>query len=130
MAQGCDHHVIPYPGPELFFGAMNLCRYCMLPGSSPHWASRPYGDNVWNAKPVAIAGASIGILGTARAQYHLRQSFVFLNMYPLNQSEVMIANAASKFDERGNFRDEKAKELIRQLLTGLVEWTRLLRALR
>lgn len=41
------------------------------------WASRPYGDNAWNEKPVAVMGASIGNLGTARAQYHLRQSFVF-----------------------------------------------------
>ncbi len=93
------------------------------------WASRPYGDNAWNAKPVALMGASIGMLGTARAQYHLRQSFIFLNMYPLNNPEVMIANAASKFDEQGNFKDEKAKELIGVLLTKLVEWTRLLRAL-
>jgi chromate reductase len=92
-------------------------------------ASRPYGDNAWNAKPVALAGASVGTLGTALAQYHLRQSFIFLNMYPLNHPEVMIANAASKFDEHGNFRDEKAKELIRELLTRLVEWTRLLRTL-
>ena len=89
----------------------------------------PYGDNAWDAKPVALAGASIGTLGTARAQYHPRQLFVFLNMYPLNHPEVMIANAASKFDEQGNFKDEKAIELIRQLLTKLAEWTRLLRAL-
>lgn len=92
------------------------------------WASRPYGDSAWDGKPVAVIGASIGMLGTARAQYHLRQSFVFLNMHPLNQPEVMIANAASKFDEQGNFIDEKAKELIRQLLTKLVEWTRVLRS--
>ena len=72
-------------------------------------------------------GASIGTIGTARAQYHLRQSFVTLNMYPLNNPEIMIANAASKFDEQGNFRDE-AKELIGVLLTRLVEWTRLFRA--
>ncbi|SPF33907.1 conserved hypothetical protein [Syntrophobacter sp. SbD1] len=92
------------------------------------WASRPYGDNAWDGKPVAVIGASVGMLGTARAQYHLRQSFVFLNMHPLNQPEVMIANAASKFDEQGNFMDEKAKDLIRLLLTRLVEWTRLLRS--
>jgi chromate reductase len=67
--------------------------------------------------------------GTAGAQYHLRQSFLFLNMYPLNRPEVMIANAATKFDEHGNFRDEKARELIRELSTSLVEWTRLLRDL-
>src|SRR6186713_3073056 len=44
------------------------------------WASRPYGDSAWNGKPVAIMGASIGAFGTMRAQYHLRQCFVFLNM--------------------------------------------------
>jgi chromate reductase len=92
------------------------------------WASRPYGDSAWDGKPVAVIGASIGMTGTARAQYHLRQSFVFLNMYPLNQPEVMIANAASKFDEQGNFTDEKGKELIRLLLSKLVEWTRVLRS--
>jgi chromate reductase len=43
-------------------------------------ASRPYGDNALDGKPVAILGASIGMLGTARAQYHLRQSCVFLNI--------------------------------------------------
>ena len=50
-------------------------------------ASRPYGDNAFEGKPVAVMGASIGMLGTARAQYHLRQSFVFLNVYPLNRPE-------------------------------------------
>jgi chromate reductase, NAD(P)H dehydrogenase (quinone) len=88
------------------------------------WASRPYGNSAWEGKPVAVMGASIGTLGTARAQYHLRQSFVFLNMYPLNQPEVMIANAAERFDVDGNLIDEKAKDLIRQLLRSLVAWTR------
>ena len=88
------------------------------------WASRPYGDSAWEGKPVAVMGASVGMLGTARAQYHLRQSFVFLNMYPLNQPEVMIANATERFDADGNLVDEKAKDLIRQLLHGLVAWTR------
>ncbi|HEY5885637.1 MAG TPA: NAD(P)H-dependent oxidoreductase [Pyrinomonadaceae bacterium] len=44
------------------------------------WASRPYGDSAWSGKPAAIMGASVGALGSARAQYHLRQMFVFLNM--------------------------------------------------
>ena len=88
------------------------------------WASRPYGDSAWSDKPVALMGASVGALGTARAQYHLRQSFVFLNMHPVNKPEVMIANAAEKFDANGNLIDDKAKELIRQLLQALVAWTR------
>ncbi len=88
------------------------------------WASRPYGDNAWNEKPVAVMGASIGTMGTSRAQYHLRQVFVYTNMHPLNQPEVMISDAARRFDEHGNLTDEKAMELIRQLLAGLVNWGR------
>ena len=87
------------------------------------WASRPYGDSAWNAKPVAIMGASVGTIGTARAQYHLRQMFVFLNMFPLNQPEVMIANASEKFDEQGNLKDAKTEQKIKELLEALVDWT-------
>ena len=88
------------------------------------WASRPYGDNAWNGKPAAIMGASIGGIATARAQYHLRQMMVFLNMFPVNQPEVMVANASEKFDEQGNLIDDTAKDFIRQLLDNLVDWTR------
>ena len=88
------------------------------------WASRPYGDSAWNGKPAAIMGASIGAIGTARAQYHLRQMMVFLNMFPVNQPEVMIANASQRFDAQGNLTDEATKNFIRQLLQGLVDWTR------
>src|SRR3989440_7082381 len=51
-------------------------------------ASRPYGDNAWDGKPVAIISAAMSLLGGVRAQYQLRQSFVFLNMYPMNLPEV------------------------------------------
>jgi chromate reductase, NAD(P)H dehydrogenase (quinone) len=88
------------------------------------WASRPYGDSAWNGKPAAIMGASIGAIGTARAQYHLRQMFVFLNMYPINLPEVMIGNASERFDAKGNLTDDATKEFIRQLLQNLVDWTR------
>jgi len=88
------------------------------------WASRPYGDSAWNGKPAAIMGASIGGIATARAQYHLRQIMVFLNMFPLNQPEVMIGNAAERFDADGNLTDEATKDYIRKLLQNLVEWTR------
>jgi chromate reductase, NAD(P)H dehydrogenase (quinone) len=91
------------------------------------WASRPYGDSAWEGKPVAVMGASVGTLGTARAQYHLRQCFVFLNMLPLNRPEVMISNAAERFDADGNLKDETAKKLIAKLLRDLIDWTRLLK---
>lgn len=88
------------------------------------WASRPYGDSAWNGKPAAIMGASIGAIGTGRAQYHLRQMMVFLNMFPINQPEVMIGNASERFDAEGNLTDDTTKEFIRQLLQSLVDWTR------
>jgi chromate reductase len=94
------------------------------------WASRPYGDSAWTGKPVAIMGASVGIFGTARAQYHLRQMFVFLEMEAVNQPEVMIGSAAKRFDERGELTDETSKELIGRLLANLVAKTRLLASTR
>jgi chromate reductase len=92
------------------------------------WASRPYGDSAWAGKPAAIMGASVGTMGTARAQYHLRQIFVFLNVLPLNQPEVMIGNAATRFDAEGRLTDEATQKHIRQLLDNLVAWTRRLQA--
>jgi chromate reductase len=90
-------------------------------------ASRPYGDNAFDGKPVAIMGASIGMLGTARAQYHLRQSLVFLNMYPLNQPEVMVPFTQEKIDQNGQVTDQKTREKIKELLEALVIWTRKLK---
>jgi len=84
------------------------------------WASRPYGDNAFEGKPVAVMSASIGMLGGSRAQYHLRQSFVFLNMYPVNRPEVMMPSAADKVDPQGNLKDEMTKKLIKGLLESLV----------
>ena len=94
------------------------------------WASRPFGENAWNGKPAAIMGVSIGMLGSARAQYHLRQCCVYLNMYPINKPEVMIPLAAERFDADGNLIDDKSRELIAQLLQSLVRWTRQIRGER
>jgi len=84
------------------------------------WASRPYVDSAWNGKPVAVMGASVGVIGTARAQYHLRQVFVFLDMDPVNQPEVMI-NASKSFDDQGNLTDQQTRELVGKLLANLVK---------
>lgn len=91
------------------------------------WASRP-PDQPFNGKPVAIMGASGGLLGTARAQYHLRQMLVFLNAFPVNRPEVMIGQAASRFDEAGELKDEQSRQLISQLLAALELWTRRMQA--
>jgi chromate reductase len=90
-------------------------------------ASRPYGDNAWSGKPVAIMSAALSMGGGVRAQYQLRQSFVFLNMEAVVQPEVAISNATQRFDERGNLTDETSKKLIAQLLQNLVYKVRLMR---
>ncbi|QXJ28240.1 Chromate reductase [Saccharolobus shibatae B12] len=85
------------------------------------WASFPPKDNSFEGKPVAVISASIGMLGGARAQYHLRQIFVFLNMIPVNRPEVFVTFAHKKFDENGNLLDEDAKKYLRELLQNLVK---------
>ena len=88
------------------------------------WASRPYGDNAFHGKPVAVMSAADGMLGGARDQYHLRQSSVFLNMYPINKPEVIVTYAAEKIDKNGKVIDEETRNLIERLLEELVAWTK------
>lgn len=87
------------------------------------WVSRPYGDNSWKGKPVAVMSASSSMLGGARAQYHLRQIFVFLNMHPVNKPEVIIPKVKEKTDNRGRITDKHTIEKIRELLISLRDWT-------
>ena len=101
-----------------------------LPGvlkNAIDWASRPYGDNAWNGKPAAIMSAAMSMGGGVRAQYHLRQSFVFLNVDAVLQPEVAIGNGTERFDEQGNLKDETSKKLIGQLLKALIEKVKLLK---
>lgn len=86
------------------------------------WASRP-PEQPFLDKPIAIMGASPGALGTARAQYHLRQCFVFLNAPVLLRPEVMIAQAGQKFDASGKLTDETTAKFIGDLLAALAAWT-------
>jgi len=101
-----------------------------LPGvlkNAIDWASRPYGDNAWNGKPCALMSAAMSMGGGIRAQYQLRQCFVFLNMDAVVQPEVAINNVGERFDESSNLKDETSKKLIAQLLQNLVHKVRLAR---
>jgi chromate reductase, NAD(P)H dehydrogenase (quinone) len=113
-----DAGAILFATPEYNYGVPGVLKNAI------DCASRPYGDNAWNGKPAAMISASVGVLGGARAQYQLRQSFIFLNMHPVNGPEVMIAQAHQKFDANGNLTDETAKKLISQMLQNLAEWTK------
>ena len=91
------------------------------------WASRPYGDSAWAGKPAAIMGASPGMMGTARAQYHLRQCLVALDMPAVNQPEVMISLSGQHCDADGNLTGEKSRQLIANLVAALAALTRKLK---
>ena len=81
-----------------------------------------------NRKPLAMMGASSGNFGTVRAQLHLRQVCVSMNILPLNKPEVLVARAQEKFDAEGRLTDETTRGFIRDLLVALAGWTRQLRA--
>ena len=87
------------------------------------WLSR-LPNQPFAGKPVAMIGASMSLLGAARAQYHLRQSFVFLDALPVNKPEVFITLAQQKFDADGVLTDEPTRGFIRLLLESLATWTR------
>lgn len=87
------------------------------------WASRP-PEQPFEDKPIAIVGASPGRLGTARAQYHLRQCFVYLNGFVLNRPEVMIGGAGKAFDDSGRLTDTSTRDHLAKLLEALAAWSR------
>lgn len=82
------------------------------------WLSRLPDASVLSDKPAALMGAGGG-MGTSRAQYHLRQTCVFLNIHPLNKPEVFSNAYAGGFDEQGNLHDEKILALVKEQITAL-----------
>lgn len=87
------------------------------------WGSRPYDKAVLNRKPVAMMGASNGMVGTGRAQHHLRQMLVQTDSLSLSRPEVMISFALDKFNSDGTLHDDKTLEKIIELITALINWT-------
>ena len=89
------------------------------------WASRP-PDQPFTEKPAAVMGATTGLGGTVRAQQHLRQILVGVNVHFVNRPEVAIRSAADKFDATG-LTDEKGRDVVQQLVASLVEWANRIR---
>ncbi len=85
------------------------------------WASRP-PEQPFDGKPIGLMGASGGAFGTARAQYHLRQCFVFLNGLVMNRPEVMIPAAQNKFDASGKLTDQATRDFIAAHLVAFKAW--------
>ena len=92
------------------------------------WLSR-MTPQPFAAKPIAMFGASGGVLGTARAQYQLRQIMVFLDGRPVNKPEVMIGAAQNRFAD-GKLTDEATAKLLAELGASLVLAVRHARAIK
>ena len=88
------------------------------------WLSR-MSPQPFAAKPVLIQSASPGALGGARAQYHLRQIFVFLDGRVMNTPEVMISGAYNKSDNAtGDLTDDASKDFLRKQLQAFADYVR------
>ena len=97
-----------------------------LPGvlkNAIDWASRP-PQQPFAGKPAALMGASGGMSGTMRAQYHFRQVAVFLDLHVLNKPEVFVRNAGSLIDAEGKLTDEATRKVIADQLVALAAWTK------
>jgi chromate reductase len=86
-------------------------------------ASRPYGQNAWAGKPAGILGASIGAIGTAMAQQHLRNILAFLDVPTLGQPEVFIQVKDGLFDEVGDL-DAGSKQFLQNWMNRYVAWVK------
>lgn len=85
------------------------------------WLSRPYGHNSFARKPLLLAGVSVGKIGTAVAQSHLRQMMVYLEADIIGQPELYIGPAQTVFDAEGQVEDGATKELLAKALGVLKE---------
>ena len=87
-------------------------------------ASRPYGQNAWAGKPAGVMGASIGSVGTAVAQQHLRISLAYLDVPTLGQPEAFIHVKEGLFDEAGNIGNEDSKKFLQRWMDRYVAWVK------
>lgn len=83
------------------------------------WASRPWGKNSFAGKPVLVMGVSVGRLGTAVAQTHLKEIMLYLDATVIGQPELYFGPGDTLFDATGALTDAHTKELLTQALTVL-----------
>lgn len=85
-------------------------------------ASRPYGQNAWAGKPAGIIGASIGSIGTAVAQQHLRGVLGYLDVPAMGQPEVFLRVNDKFFDAAGDIADADKKKFLQGWMTKYAAW--------
>jgi chromate reductase len=86
-------------------------------------ASRPYGTSAWQGKPAGVIGVSIGAIGTALAQQHLRNILAYLDVPTLGQPEAFIHSIEGFFDEDGKV-NPASRKFIQTWMDSYVAWVR------
>jgi chromate reductase len=86
------------------------------------WGSRPYGENAFRGKPTGVVGASVGAIGTAIAQQHLRNILAYLDAPTLGQPEAFIHFTPERFADDGTVTDASTREFLTDWLTAYREW--------
>jgi chromate reductase len=88
-------------------------------------ASRPYGQSVWGGKPAGVIGVSVGAIGTALAQQHLRNVLAYLDVPTLGQPEAFIQNKEDLFDDKGHIGNEGTKKFLQGWVDKYVAWVKI-----
>ena len=86
-------------------------------------ASRPYGDNAWAGKPAGVIGVSVGTIGTAMAQQHLRNVLAYLDMPTMGQPEAFVHAREGLFDSAGNIGPD-SKAFMQKWIDAYVGWVK------
>jgi chromate reductase len=86
-------------------------------------ASRPYGQNTWAGKPAGVIGVSVGPIGTALAQQHLRNILAYLDVPTMGQPEAFIQNKEGLFDDKGHV-GEASKQFLQGWIDKYAAWVR------
>ena len=113
-----DAHGVVFSVPEYNYS---------IPGSLKNaidWVSRPPTTTPFRGKPVGMIGSSIGMSGSMRAQYHLRQILIYTDNPVLPQPEVLIPRAIDRFDGELNLVDDSTRELLRKFAAAMAAHVR------
>ena len=87
-------------------------------------ASRPYGQSAFAGKPAGVIGISVGAIGTAVAQQHLRNVLGYLDMPTLGQPEAFVQNKEGLFDDKGHVAIESTREFLKGWIEKYVAWVK------
>src|SRR5712675_802107 len=85
-------------------------------------ASRPYGQSAFSGKPAGVIGVSVGAIGTAVAQQHLRNILAYLDVPTMGQPEAFVQYKDGLFDERGHIGNPQARQFLLGWMDKYVAW--------